>query len=164
MEQDFGCKVFSVDQLPAFLVWFEDLKSQMPPEHRADLAWAYPGADFLRELIPRKTDGVGLRLPRVEERYFGVLKIGHISRNHGQLVVYGSRCEHRVNGRHELALPLHGACEYAPSVGYGVIHWQYSPGETVPQIDLQPQVQLCTALALGQRHYAFTDFTQGERA
>ncbi|HSP67671.1 MAG TPA: hypothetical protein VLN48_08080 [Bryobacteraceae bacterium] len=42
VEQDFGCKVFSVENMDAFLGWLEDVKSRMTPEHADDLRWAYP--------------------------------------------------------------------------------------------------------------------------
>jgi hypothetical protein len=42
VEQDFGCKVFSVESMDDFLGWLEDLKSRMTTEHADDLMWAYP--------------------------------------------------------------------------------------------------------------------------
>ena len=44
----------------------------------------------------------------------------------GQLVVERSRCDHRVNCRHGLPLPLHFACKHAPPVGDSIIDWQDS--------------------------------------
>jgi hypothetical protein len=42
VEQDFGCKVFSVDSRDDFLAWLESLKSRMTTRHANDLSWAYP--------------------------------------------------------------------------------------------------------------------------
>jgi hypothetical protein len=42
VEEDFGCKVFSVENMDDFLGWLEDLKSRITPEHAEDLRWAYP--------------------------------------------------------------------------------------------------------------------------
>jgi hypothetical protein len=42
VEQDFGCKVFSVDSKDDFLAWMETLESRMTAEHANDLSWAYP--------------------------------------------------------------------------------------------------------------------------
>ena len=42
VEQDYGCKVFSVDSKDDFLAWLETLKSRMTAEHANDLSWAYP--------------------------------------------------------------------------------------------------------------------------
>jgi hypothetical protein len=42
VEQDFGCKVFSVDSKDDFLAWLKSLKSRMTTKHAIDLSWAYP--------------------------------------------------------------------------------------------------------------------------
>jgi hypothetical protein len=42
VEEDFGCKVFSVDSKDDFLAWLETLRSRMTPEHANDLSWVYP--------------------------------------------------------------------------------------------------------------------------
>jgi len=42
LQQDFGCRVFSVDSKGDFLAWLEALESRMTPEHANDLSWAYP--------------------------------------------------------------------------------------------------------------------------
>jgi hypothetical protein len=42
VEQDFGCKVFSVESMDSFLGWLEELRSRMTPVHADDLKWAYP--------------------------------------------------------------------------------------------------------------------------
>ena len=42
VERTFGCKVFSVSGMPAFLAWLEHVKSRITPEHADALKWAYP--------------------------------------------------------------------------------------------------------------------------
>jgi hypothetical protein len=42
VEEDFGCRVFSVESMDCFLGWLEDLESRMTPQHAKDLRWAYP--------------------------------------------------------------------------------------------------------------------------
>lgn len=41
-EEDFGCKIFSVENMDEFLSWIEETKSRMSPKHADDLSWAYP--------------------------------------------------------------------------------------------------------------------------